>query len=285
MAVVLPLGFFKKISVLRYSSYLGFAFCLYLVGAVAYRSAVGVEPDSLAAGSVVEPLQINESFFSKLSVAIGIYNFTYMLHLNVIPLFPQVLANVQQQQGPRDQQKIMETAQARMSRLVYVAVGVCALLYAIFGLCAASIYGELTQGNILLNLAHDPIMAVPRVMILLTILLSFPLLFHPLRSLVLEMQWCCGAAPPSLLTQFGVSVLLMVLQLLVATRVPGIQVVFSFVGSSILLVLCYAMPTLFYARLVPWRATRRGRLRMAALSALLVVATVFCSMATIKLLY
>ncbi|TMW58073.1 hypothetical protein Poli38472_013547 [Pythium oligandrum] len=278
MAVVLPLGFFKKISVLRYSSYLGFVFCLYLVGAVAYRSVVGESPE---ASSTTSPsltrIEIHESWFSRLSVAIGIYNFTYMLHLNVIPLFPQMVASTSVKRRDR-----LASARRQMSVLIYVTVGICAVLYAAFGLCASSIYGSLTQGNILLNLAHDPIMTVPRVMILFTILFSFPLLFHPLRCLVLEMRWC--GAQPTLVTQVVVSVLLMVTQIFVATRVPGIQVVFSFVGSSILLVLCYVMPMVFYARLYPWRASRDGRLRMWILVALVAVASVFCTMATIKLI-
>ncbi|KAJ0407858.1 hypothetical protein ATCC90586_007204 [Pythium insidiosum] len=276
LALILPLGFSKKISVLRYSSYIGFAFCVYLVAVVAYRSATmeGLAP--VQGTNRLTPIEIHESWFSRLSVAIGIYNFTYMLHLNVIPLFPQVVVAL-----PPSQPRRLQAAVHRMSWQIFFAVAICAVLYAVFGVCASSIYGRSTQGNILLNLAQDPLMTVPRVVILFTILFSFPLLFHPLRCLVLEMHIC--GEHPGLVTQVVVSVLLMVAQILVATRVPGIQVVFSFVGSSILLMLCYVLPTVFYARLYPWRVTTGGRVRMTALIVLAAVATVFCTMATVKL--
>ncbi|GAB9463587.1 hypothetical protein Gpo141_00001041 [Globisporangium polare] len=276
MIVILPLGFFKKISALRYSSYLGFAFSIYLVGAVAYRAAAG---DAGGLVSVKEATQITGSSFSRLSEAIGIYNFTFMLHLNVIPLLAQLVVTTSSDSG----EVSLRQAERKMRYNVYGAVFVSVLLYATFGLCAASIYGSSTQGNILLNLEHDPIMAVPRVAILFTILFSFPLLFHPLRSLVLEMSIC--GENPTIWTQVLVSVVLLVAQILCAMRVPGIEVVFSFVGSSILLLLCYLMPTIFYTRLYPWRDSRSATLRLYALRALLAVATLFCSMATFKLIF
>ncbi|TYZ60307.1 hypothetical protein PybrP1_010826 [[Pythium] brassicae (nom. inval.)] len=284
MAVILPLGFFRKISALRFSSYLGFAFSIYLVGAVAYRAAAGdagVELDSAEANGLAA--DVTGSGLSRLSEAIGIYNFTFMLHLNVIPLLAQLVVT-SSSSSDCDSDVALRQAERKMRYNVYGAVLVCVALYATFGLCAASIYGPSTQGNILLNLEHDPIMAVPRVAILFTILFSFPLLFHPLRSLVLEMSAICGEHP-TVWTQALVSVVLLAAQILCAVRVPGIEVVFSFVGSSILLLLCYLMPTIFYAQLYPWRDSRAGTWRMYALCALLTVATLFCSVATFRLLF
>uniref|UniRef100_K3WY99 Amino acid transporter transmembrane domain-containing protein n=1 Tax=Globisporangium ultimum (strain ATCC 200006 / CBS 805.95 / DAOM BR144) TaxID=431595 RepID=K3WY99_GLOUD len=278
MIVILPLGFFKKISALRFSSYLGFAFSIYLVGAVAYRAMFGADGDPTSV-PVAGISGVSGSSFTRLSEAIGIYNFTFMLHLNVIPLLAQLVVSTSSDSG----EAALRHAERKMRYNVYGAVFVCVLLYATFGLCAASIYGSSTQGNILLNLEHDPIMAVPRIAILFTILFSFPLLFHPLRSLVLEMQVC--GENPTIWTQVIVSVVLLVAQIFVAMRVPGIQVVFSFVGSSILLLLCYLMPTIFYERLYPWRGSRDATLRLWVLRGLLAVATVFCTMATVQLIF
>lgn len=279
MMVILPLGFFKKISALRFSSYLGFAFSIYLVGAVAYRAMMGVDGDDIVATPIAGTRRVTGSAFSRLSEAIGIYNFTFMLHLNVIPLLAQLVVTTSSGGG----EAALRRAERKMRCNVYGAVLVCVLLYATFGLCAASIYGASTQGNILLNLEHDPIMAVPRIAILFTILFSFPLLFHPLRSLVLEMRVC--GENPTLPTQVIVSIVLLVAQVLFAMRVPGIEVVFSFVGSSILLLLCYLLPTIFYTRLFPWRGSRSATLRLWALRGLLAIATVFCTMATWKLIF
>ncbi|EGZ30449.1 hypothetical protein PHYSODRAFT_310358 [Phytophthora sojae] len=273
LVIVLPLGCLTKISALRFSSYFGVAFSVYLTEA---------------------------SLFWRVSEVVGIYNFTFMLHLNVIPLLAQlVTAETVKRQEQHDKDiealgstqapvavHLLQGAGQTMRRHLALAVGACVLLYATFGVCAARIYGSKTQGNILLNLSNDPIMAVPRVAVLLTILLSFPLLFHPLRSLVLEMYVACTSRgndsedeeetqdqnAPSQAAQAAVTVLLLVAQILCALRVPGLQVVFSFVGASILLMLCYLFPLVFYVRLAPWRSTHKA-----------MIAIVFCVAATLQL--
>lgn len=328
MAVVLPLGFSRNISALRFSSYLGFAFSLYLVAAVAFRAVSSRLDEERPVVEDAAPTQGQASLMWRLAEAIGIYNFTFMLHLNVIPLLAQLVASeakhlvresrsatpvnssrysgiaidTDQHAGDDDGQEealyglALERGERVMRTRLAVAIGACVALYAVFGLCAASIYGPATQGNILLNLERDPIMAVPRVAILFTILFSFPLLFHPLRALVLEMAawplavcfrsrqppsaWACSTA-----VTLGVSVALLAAQILCALHVPGIQVVFSFVGASILLVLCYLLPLAFYLQLYPWRSTGEGTARLAALVALAAVATVFCSLATAELVW
>lgn len=333
MAVVLPLGFSRNISALRFSSYLGFAFSLYLVAAVAFRAVSSrLDDERPLADDDTAQVRDQSSLMWRLAETIGIYNFTFMLHLNVIPLLAQLVAAeakhlVRQsrsapvngnyssisiddhQPAPDDdddeQQEealyllALERGENIMRTRLAVAITACVMIYAVFGLCAASIYGPSTKGNILLNLERDPIMAVPRVAILFTILFSFPLLFHPLRALVLEMAawpldwWRSRQAPNaapsacacSTTMTLAVSVALLTAQILCALHVPGIQVVFSFVGASILLVLCYLLPLAFFFRLFPWRSTSEGAARLAALTALAAVATVFCSLATAELMW
>ncbi|OWZ20027.1 Amino Acid/Auxin Permease [Phytophthora megakarya] len=305
--VVLPLGCLTKISALRYSSYFGVTFSVYLVAAVAYRATVGGGEDGELDDALVPMTATTNEvpLFWRVSEAVGIYNFTFMLHLNVIPLLaqlvatetkkrqelPQLLTETKKRQELRDKDietlgspedpvavHLLQTAGRTMRRHLAIAVGACIILYAIFGLCAVQLYGNKTQGNILLNLSNDRIMAVPRLAVLLTILFSFPLLFHPLRSLVLEMYVACTSRneeeipTPSRVVQALVTVLLLVAQVICALRVPGLQVVFSFVGASILLMLCYLFPLIFYVRLAPWRSNRKESSRLVLLSALAVVA-------------
>ncbi|CAI5715008.1 unnamed protein product [Hyaloperonospora brassicae] len=312
LVLVLPLGCLSDISTLRYSSYFGVAFSLYLVGAVAYRALVGGGGEADQVDAFASVPERETPLFWRISEVAGIYNFTFMLHLNVIPLLVQLVAA----EGTRRQEVCDEEVDARGSAKAFVAVPIlrdarktmrmylalavsaCVLLYAIFGVCAARIYGRQTQGNILLNLSSDRIMAVPRVAVLLTILLSFPLLFHPLRSLVLEMIAVCtspsvekkvdderGREPRrvSQSVQAVVTVVLLGAQILCALRVPGLQVVFSFVGASILLMLCYLFPLVFYIQLAPWRSGRKERTRLILLLALAVVAVALSVAATLQL--
>ncbi|ETI34485.1 hypothetical protein L917_18165 [Phytophthora nicotianae] len=310
LVVVLPLGCLTKISALRFSSYFGVAFSVYLVCAVAYRATIGgIEDAGLDNNGVPVPETKSEaSLFWRVAEVVGIYNFTFMLHLNVIPLLAQLVAtetarrrkaedkdieNLGSTEAPVDVH-LLQIAGRTMRRHLALAVGTCILLYATFGICAVQIYGNKTQGNILLNLSNDRIMAVPRVAILLTILLSFPLLFHPLRSLVLEMYVACTSrsnkedendSAPSQFVQAVVTLLLLVAQIICALRVPGLQVVFSFVGASILLMLCYLFPLIFYVRLTEWRSGRKEMTRLVLLAVLGVVAAVFCVAATLQLIF
>uniref|UniRef100_M4C407 Amino acid transporter transmembrane domain-containing protein n=1 Tax=Hyaloperonospora arabidopsidis (strain Emoy2) TaxID=559515 RepID=M4C407_HYAAE len=308
LVLVLPLGCLTDISTLRYSSYFGVAFSLYLVGAVAYRALVGGgEAEADRVDAVASALERETPLFWRIAEVVGIYNFTFMLHLNVVPLLVQLEATEttrrQEACGENANGKavaavpILRYARRKMRCYLALAVGACVLLYATFGVCAAQIYGSQTRGNILLNLSSDRIMVVPRVAILLTILLSFPLLFHPLRSLVLEMIAVCTASKSekesdeeqeqthtlSQPVQASVTVLLLSAQILCALRVPGLQVVFSFVGASVLLMLCYLFPLVCYIRLAPWRSGRKERTRLVFLLILAVVAVVFCVAATLQL--
>ncbi|KAG1711897.1 hypothetical protein DVH05_009138 [Phytophthora capsici] len=310
LIVVMPLGCLTKISALRFSSYFGVAFSVYLVCAVAYRAAVGGGEDTSFDLATPVPEKSETSLFWRISEVVGIYNFTFMLHLNVLPLLAQLVAAEtmkRQQEHDKDLEALgsteslvavhlLQAAGHTMRRHLALAVGGCVLLYVTFGLCAAKIYRSKTQGNILLNLSNDHIMAVPRIAVLLTILLSFPLLFHPLRSLVLEMYGACTSRSkegdkeeeeeaPSQVVQAVVTVMLLVAQIICALRVPGLQVVFSFVGASILLMLCYLFPLVFYVRLAPWRSSGKEMTRLIFLSVLGVVAIVFCVAATLQLIF
>ncbi|CEG39556.1 amino acid auxin permease family [Plasmopara halstedii] len=310
LIVLLPLGCLTKISALRFSSYLGVAFSIYLVGAVAYRAATESTENnrSYAVGTSESVTKTVAPLFWRISEVVGIYNFAFMLHLNIIPLFAQLVAaemarkikvlnnKLDAFETNKAMVTVLESAQLTMQRHLILAVGSCVLLYAIFGLCAVQIYGHETLGNILLNLSNDAIMEVPRVAILLTILLSFPLLFHPLRSLMLEIYVTClssnphdesfeevAIAPPRAV-QAIVTISLVVAQVICALRVPGIHVVFSFVGSSILLMLCYVFPLIFYIRLIPWRTNRKRMIRLALLIFVCVIATLFCVAATLQVI-
>ncbi|KAF4029175.1 Transmembrane amino acid transporter protein [Phytophthora infestans] len=286
LVVVLPLGCLTKISALRFSSYFGVAFSVYLVGAVAYRAAVGgVEAGDLDIDVVpVSEMEYEASLFWRVSEAVGIYNFTFMLHLNVIPLLAQLVAadrDARRKLHDKDIENVggteapvavdlLQTAARTMRRHLALAVGVCILLYATFGICAAHIYGSKTQGNILLNLSNDRIMAVPRMYMACTS-----------RNTPEEEN---GSAPSQFVQAVG-TVSLLVAQIICALRVPGLQVVFSFVGASILLMLCYLFPLIFYVRLTSWRSSRKEIARLAILSSVGLVATVFCVAATLQLVF
>ncbi|GLE05926.1 hypothetical protein PINS_up015137 [Pythium insidiosum] len=262
LLVVLPLCLLKNLSGLRVSSYLGFAFSLYLVVAVMYRSLAPSTEDAVLpttpSGEIASPMSppprpetvatlISGSAFSRTAQAISIYNYAFMMQLNLIPLFIQLRGSFTEPL-PRSRDK--------MIRSISGVSAFCVVLYSLFGVFAKRLYDSKIRGNILLNLESDPVMAVPLVAVFLTVVLSFPLLFHPLRGVIEELLFFHGGHGIETISFFSRSLtttVLLLSQLVLALGVPGIQVVFAFTGATSCLMICFVFPTVLFLRLYPWR--------------------------------
>ncbi|RLN20499.1 hypothetical protein BBJ28_00020516 [Nothophytophthora sp. Chile5] len=304
--VVFPLCLMKNLSGLHISSYLGFFFSLYLVGAIIYRSFYALSPsgsaatvaeDSGASWAVVEtitaavnaaaeeaaaaaaaakvPTVVTGSIFSRFSHAMSIYNYAFMMHLNLIPLFIQLRGSFAEP---------LHDSRRKMSRCINGLSSFCVIFYAIFGLFAKKLYGTTVRGNVLLNLENDPLMDVPLVAVFCTVVLSFPLLFHPLRGVLEELVFTSSLDDVAFATRLGATTVLLLSQVLLAIVVPGIEVVFGLTGASTCFMICIAFPVIFFARLYPWQQVRGGSLWMATLWIVAVSFVVIGTAATFFLL-
>lgn len=333
LLVVFPLCLLHNLSGLRVSSYLGFAFSLYLVAVIIYRSFVAqVDPNAAAdaAPSFVEslvlaatgsgnddtdaidslvdamtssasadlidpvipgtgsaasdpptavaalaPTIILGSPFSRYTQALSIYNYAFMMHLNLIPLFIQLRGSFAEP---------LETSRRKMTQSIAGVSGICVVLYAAFGIFASKLYGNTIRGNILLNMEHDAVMDVPLVAVYLTVVLSFPLLFHPLRGVIEELIFTTSLNEIPFSTRLGSTSILLLSQLLVAIGVPGIEVVFALTGASSCLMICFVFPVVLYTRLYPWKRVKGGHLWMCVLWLIVLFFTVIGCAATWYLL-
>lgn len=159
-----------------------------------------------------------------------------------------------------------------MSIFICAVVVICTLLYWLLGSSSVELYGnKKVQGNILLNLKSDPRMELPVLAVFLTVVLSFPLLFHPLRDLC-DDSHTFNNGETSLLTRAKIASLLLLSQLMLAVWIPGVQVVFAFTGASSCLVIGVMFPAIFYTKICPWRKTAHG-------------IALFCSLWTIMIFY
>ncbi|KAF4323529.1 hypothetical protein BBO99_00006009 [Phytophthora kernoviae] len=166
----------------------------------------------------------------------------------------------------------------------------CAVIYGVLGCAAFGLYSTSIDGNILLNLQNDPVMKVPLLAMYVTVLFTFPLLFLPLRSLVEEI-WSqsfqlkhlssendieYGQCPAGSMdnddcskdSRFGRLLIVLVLlcsQQLIALNVSGIEVVFSLLGATSCLVICYVFPVIAFTMVYPWRRARHGVLWLSFL--------------------
>lgn len=284
--VVFPLCLLKNLSALRVSSYLGFAFSIYLVVAIIYRSYHALEaPDSIDANAAVPSGEIDDgadnakivdtvivgSPFSRYSQTISIYNYAFMMHLNLLPLFIQLRGSFGEP---------LQKSRQQMSKYITGVTVFCILLYIIFGVFAKKLYQYTIRGNILLNLENDPVMEAPLIAVFVTVIVGFPLLFHPLRSVIEELIYTTSINDIAFATRLGGTSVLLLSQLLVAITVPGIEVVFAFTGASSCLMICFVFPAALYTRLFPWRKVRGGTLWVLALWFIVAFFSVISGIAT-----
>ncbi|GLE06832.1 hypothetical protein PINS_up016458 [Pythium insidiosum] len=178
------------------------------------------------------------------------------MHLNLLPLFVQLRGNCE---AP------IVVSTRRMTRVIAGVTALCAALYVAFGVAASTLYGDATRGNVLVNMSRDAFMQLPLVAVFITVLVSFPPLFHPGRCIVQELVNRRPAPELGARSRVTTAALLLLAELLVALWVPGIEVVFALVGASTTVLICYVFPVVMSWALVPWRASLRGRVMCAAL--------------------
>eukprot|EP00644_Phytophthora_capsici_P006436 jgi/Phyca11/510781/fgenesh2_kg.PHYCAscaffold_66_\ len=180
---------------------------------------------------------------------------------------------------------------SQMIKCIFGATFICAVLYGAIGCAAFDLYGDKIDGNILLNLQSDPAMKIPLVATYLTVLFTFPLLFLPLRSLIEELltqtfkssdcdEYSDESKRSDVESGFSgiarlviVSVLLCTQQI-IALNVSGIEVVFSLMGATSCLVICYVFPVIAFTTVYPWRRSRHGFLWLAALWTIVLLVTI-----------
>lgn len=199
--------------------------------------------------------------FSRFAQSISIYNFAFMMHLNLLPIFIQL-------RGSFDVP--MTGARMRMTKGIAVVTLFCVALYLVFGVCGSRLYGESIKGNVLLNLENDPVMEIPLVAVYLAVIVTFPLLFHPMRNIVEELvakknDMCSSTSPTSFSKRLFLTLGLLGAALLVAMRVPRIEVVFALVGATTCTMICFVFPVVIFARVYPWQQTAMGRVWVASL--------------------
>ncbi|KAE9039442.1 hypothetical protein PR003_g30102 [Phytophthora rubi] len=341
--VLLPLCMLRKLSALQPTNYVSFVLSLYLVGAVVYRSLEGYRPSidtqplstetnsslvpgsasgdeyvdvssssndqaaSISTGDASDTSTLVGNSFTRLAQSISIYNFAFMMTLNLLPLFVQLLktngGSSMSRGGAMRNFTTFVTAppllatRSQMMKCIFAATFVCAVLYGAIGSAAFDLYGDDIDGNILLNLESDPVMKIPLVATYLTVLFTFPLLFLPLRSLVEELLDQTFAVKHSDDVECGqysdedkhndsqggvttgpvrlvIVLTLLCTQQIIALNVSGIEVVFSLMGATSCLVICYVFPVIAFTTVYPWRRARHGFLWVAVLWTIVVIVSV-----------
>ena len=253
-AILLPLCLRRQLSALRFSCFLGFAFTLYLVSVMFIRASV-------TSDRVPEPVARPPAIVGWTRV-ISIYSFAFVMHLNVLPLLHELNGTA------------IKTIS--MKRVIHMTGLICILLYVCFGASAYHLYGSETQGNVLLNLRQDFTMQIPRVAVFITVLASFPMLFHPLRAIL---EGLCEIRSKT--SKIVFVILLLASQVAITWTASSIVVVFTLTGATTIVGMCYVLPCVFFLQLVPSASTTE---RLGAVAIVLSSTTIGC-IATILTLF
>jgi len=235
-AVLLPMSLIKDLSVLAFTSVLGFGAILYTVVFIVWRFLD--QSYALPAGKFVSglnPVALLPSF-TKAS--------TWRLDFSSLVLASNLgLAYIAHYNGPTFYRNMKHPEQFRS--MVYTSFAVLIVLYAVTMLAGAWTFGDVCQGNILLNYhANDVLGMLGRVATFVSILFGFPLVLTGARE---------GVA--GTLSSFGTSVphvplvsLLLAGVMVIACAVPDVSLVVGLTGASMGSFIVYICPAFLYTR-------------------------------------
>lgn len=246
LGVVLPLAMLPKIGFLGYTSSLAFLFVLYFVVVIVVKkwsvpcplprnvtALSGAFQISNSTGSECTPKLFVVS--SKSAYAIPTMAFSFLCHTAVLPIYCE----------------LDRPSKGKMQNVANVSISFSMLLYlvsAIFGYL--TFYGHV-DSELLLGydkyLPHDMMVMTVRLAILLSVLLTVPLINFPARKAALLLLF--GRRPFSWPIHIVATLTIVGVVLLMAIFVPDIRNVFGVVGSTTSSCLLFIFPGIFYLKI------------------------------------
>jgi len=261
----LPLTLFRDISYLALSSLLAVTAMIYVCLSITYR---GTQNGTLK--DLPVPLfRFGSDFCSSATIVF----FAYNCHVNIFSIYSS----------------LHYPLVSRMKKVTQRAVGLEVALYILVASSGYLMFHQDTAGNILLNFpASDVLMNVGKAGVACALTASLPLCLHPARENfyllffkfsalfrvsdekgkpLLSNSPAGSGTPPfgvsqrkaaekqeaSLLFHICVTLCMMGGALFLALKVPGVSVVFSFLGATACVIICYALPIMMYVEVIEQR--------------------------------
>uniref|UniRef100_A0A8C5DXB1 Amino acid transporter transmembrane domain-containing protein n=1 Tax=Gouania willdenowi TaxID=441366 RepID=A0A8C5DXB1_GOUWI len=224
LCVVLPLSLLPRIGFLGYTSSLAFFFMLYFAVVIVVKK-----------WSIPCPLPQNVSSFQVSAFAIPTMAFSFLCHTAILPIYCE----------------LDRPTKTRMQKVSNISICVSFLVYLISALFGyLTFYGHV-DSELLLSydtyLPRDIMVMTVRLAILLSVLLTVPLIHFPARkSLVLLL---CGGQAFSWFIHITATLSILGVVLLMAIFVPDISNVFGVVGSTTSSCLLFIFPGIFYLKI------------------------------------
>ncbi|KAM9341021.1 putative sodium-coupled neutral amino acid transporter 6 [Symphorus nematophorus] len=246
VCVVLPLSMLPKIGFLGYTSSIAFFFMLYFAVVVVVKKWSIPCPLPHNVTTLSGSFQISNSsdsectprlfvISSKSAYAIPTMAFSFLCHTAILPIYCE----------------LDRPTKRRMQNVTNVSIGLSFSLYIV-----SAVFGYLTfyahvDSELLLNygtyLPRDIMVMTVRLAILLSVLLTVPLIQFPARKSVILLL--CGERPFSWLIHIITTLTILGVVLLMAIFVPDIRNVFGVVGSTTSNFLMFICPGIFYLKI------------------------------------
>ena len=175
--ILLPLSLIRNLSALAFTSILGFSSVLYTVIFVVIRSLDGTYASET--GKFVLDGMIAQPAFTRTSL----WNFDFT---SLVLASNLGLAYIAHYNGPTFYKTLLRTNTQRFRRMVHISFAILVLLYSITMAAGYSTFGDVCQGNILLNYhPKDVLSTFARFATGLSILFGYPLVATGAREAII----------------------------------------------------------------------------------------------------
>ncbi|KAM6969143.1 putative sodium-coupled neutral amino acid transporter 6 [Tautogolabrus adspersus] len=246
LCIVLPLSMSPKIGFLGYTSSIAFFFMLYFAVVVVVKKWAIPCPLPHNVTTPTDTFQASNSsgtectpklfvISSKSAYAIPTMAFSFLCHTTILPIYCE----------------LDRPTKKRMQNVTNVSISLSLLLYLISALFGYLTFYAHVDSELLLSydsyLRHDIMVMTVRLAILLSVLLTVPLIQFPARKAVILLLR--GDRPFSWLIHIITTLIILGVVLLLAVFVPDIRHVFGVVGSTTSSCLLFVFPGIFYLKI------------------------------------
>jgi len=139
----------------------------------------------------------------------------------------------------------------KVNKIIVISVLISLAAYILIGYCGYFTYGIAIKDNIINNLNKTDIaVVICRIAVSLLVALSYPLQIHPCRVCVNNiLETCFPMLRVSKLFHVFITLFLCAITYAIAFFVSDLGIVFSIVGATGSVIICYILPGVFYSKL------------------------------------
>eukprot|EP01125_Pyxidicula_operculata_P021058 TRINITY_DN797_c0_g1_i2.p1 TRINITY_DN797_c0_g1~~TRINITY_DN797_c0_g1_i2.p1 ORF type:complete len:378 (+),score=30.33 TRINITY_DN797_c0_g1_i2:241-1374(+) len=230
MAVLVPVSMLKNMDNLKVTSWLALASLVYIVGISSYYCF------TLPTSSSINPVPITITYFpsdTKVFSAIPIFVFAFTCHQNLFTIYN-------------------EGKKKEVPKVIYVSVSTGLITYLLIACFGYFTFGQDVSSNLLSDFPIEQVpVVIARICMSVSVALSFPLQLHPCRTAIIAIfqHFSKHNIFKSHFFFVLVTFLICTFCFLVAFFVDDLGFVFSLVGATGSVALCYIMPASFYIKL------------------------------------